>query len=266
VLLEFWRDRLRRFAVELIVRRRHGPNGAAEPRGDRACNGERSGGFDRAVHAYDHRPRPRLGVAGWPRDQHRAGRVAENPRGDGAEQERCGAPASVRPHGDQRRALGLSLVQHDRDRVAVEKLGGRGGRDRLRLGEGRLGLVLHELGRVARGHSGVRGLREVRNRQERTLACSRCRRSACRTATRLAGVPSTPQTMRSKTPVSLARAPILGSTEPIPIRSRPLSYLRSSPDFARVSRMQLGRALETETERPLDRNVVVGEPGWLWSR
>jgi hypothetical protein len=26
--------------------------------------------------------------------------------------------------------------------------------------------------------------------------------------------------------------------------------------------MQLGRALETETERPLDRNVVVGEPGW----
>jgi hypothetical protein len=30
--------------------------------------------------------------------------------------------------------------------------------------------------------------------------------------------------------------------------------------------MQLDRALETETEGPLDRNVVVGEPGWLWSR
>jgi hypothetical protein len=189
VLLEFWRDRLRRFAVELIVRRRHGPNGAAEPRGDRACNGERSGGFDRAVHAYDHRPRPRLGVAGWPRDQHRAGRVAENPRGDGAEQERCGAPASVRPHGDQRRALGLSLVQHDRDRVAVEKLGGRGGRDRLRLGEGRLGLVLHELGRVARGHSGVRRLRDVRNRQEenaRVLALQTQRLPDCDQARRRA--------------------------------------------------------------------------------
>jgi hypothetical protein len=98
--------------------------------------------------------------------------------------------------------------------------------------------------------------------KRRTLACSPCRRSACRTATRLAGVPSTPQTMRSKTPVSLARAPIAGSTEPIPSRSRPVSYLLPSPDFARVSRMQLDRALETETERPLDRNVVVGEPGW----
>jgi hypothetical protein len=166
VLLEFWRDRLRRFAVELIVRRRHGPNGAAEPRGDRACNGERSGGFDRAVHAYDHRPRPRLGVAGWPRDQHRAGRVAEHPRGDRAEQKRCRAPASVRPHGDQRRALGLSLTEHDRDRVAVEKLGARRGRDRLRLGQGRLGLVLQEFGRVGRRHPSVRCLREVRNRQE----------------------------------------------------------------------------------------------------
>ena len=57
--------------------------------------------------------------------------------------------------------------EQDRDRVAVDKLGACGGRDRLRLGQGRLALVLQELRPMAGGHPGVRRLREVRNcRQE----------------------------------------------------------------------------------------------------
>ena len=101
----------RRFPVELIFRRRHRANAAAEPLGERACDGERGGGFERPVHAYDDRLRPRLGVAGRPRDQHGAGRIAEHParrRCRAGALRRAGARASPR-RSASRRSLSACL-------------------------------------------------------------------------------------------------------------------------------------------------------------
>lgn len=69
----------------------------------------------------------------------------------------------MRANGDQRRPLGLGLLEEGRGRLAVEELRARRGSDRFRLGQGRLGPLLQELRGVLRSHARVRRLGEVRN-------------------------------------------------------------------------------------------------------
>jgi hypothetical protein len=72
----------------------------------------------------------------------------------------------VRANGNQGRALGLSLLKQDGDRDTVHERRARGGRDRLRVRQGRVGLVLQEIRRVRSGHARVRRLREIRYDQK----------------------------------------------------------------------------------------------------
>jgi hypothetical protein len=201
----------------------------------------------------------------------------EHPGGDGAEEEACGTPAPMRANRNQGRALSLSLLEQDPDRLAVDELGAGGGRDRQRLSQGRLGLVLQELGRVWGSHPRLRRLREVRycEEEDTSVLVPEAQCLPDRDQTRGRAVDAAEDAVEELGLARLCVHPRSQGADPASMtssdrksgrmsrsnRGNACSMLISAPSRLRegVSRMELDRAFEAEAERLLDGDMQEAE-------
>ena len=163
-----------------------------------------------AVHACNDRLRPRFGVARRPGHQHRASGVAKHPRRHRAEQGPAARPARVirrrprlpprfppvraGPHSSPSRSFAVAEGAIARASVSAASAS-----------------CCRSSAAWVAAMPACAALARFATADRRRLPCSSCRRTAWRTATRLAGVPSTPQRMRVKIGASLVLRPSLGA-------------------------------------------------------